>query len=683
MKLSGKYLLLIIAVLLPSPVFARDFTVPSSWEKVAEAQYGDIYLISIKGGWIAWMEKKLDPNTAKFRAPSFFVGLYRKQLGVNDIETLIEPAKSKIAGDNFILGPCGVISSGYRGDYYRQMLFPVKPDATNSLHPKIEQPSLWELRRKELGEGKNMPIRIYKDAILCIHGRYNNEGLCLIPFDGRKCDLTKKEVVLEPTNTSIYDACWDGNYILYSTGKTLGLLDRQSKKKLITFQSNKDNFRFTNIFIEDDFVYFCLNEEILRFSVTKKTLERMTTPGLLLYPIAFEPEKFIGLFKTDNRFNGILEVDLASGEVRKYDFPLSRYHKGGNYLRASSQFFSFVPDGNYTSSEHIYYCGDASGDKMLTAYKNALYLVPKTKDESMTWPSFGWTRTMRDNVKDILTIRDSNDQEIRWYRKDTFIAAAVQAVSEMAKPEQNHRHLESLVREAAHNGAKVVVLPEMAITGYMSYDLKTTWQVEGKELTKGLKGLAPKDYAEEKIKPTGAFANLANSLNIYLTVPFLEFDTKTGKYYNTVLLMSPNGMNIKHYRKLNPWPFAERGWADKGNLGNVYLDTRYGRVALLICYDINFEPPNLKGLGVDHLLYSIAWVDGKDSRWFSVNLPAIAKANNINIIGANWTVPVGSHPDWHGYGKSLIISREGKILAKTDRDIGERIIYAELPIAKK
>jgi predicted amidohydrolase len=663
--------------------------VPSSWEKVAEAQYGDICLICIKGGWIAWMEKKLDPNTAMHRAQSFFVRLYRKQLGINDIETLIEPEKSKIGGDTFILGSGGVVSSGYSGDYYRQMVFPVKPHTADSLQSKKEQSSLCELKRKELGEGRNMPIRIYNDAMLCINGRYNNEGLCLIPFDGRKCDFTKKEVILEPTNTSIYDACWDGNYILYSTGKTLVLLDSQSKKELFTFQLNHRFARFAAIFVEDDFVYLFLSEaeEILRFSIKRKTLERMTMPGPLSYPtnpIVFGSEKFIGVFKTKDKFNEILEVDLVSGKLEKYDFPPFKYHRqGGNFQRASSKFFYIIPDGNYTSPEYIYYCGDASINKMLAAYKNTLYLVPKTKDKPTTWPSFGWTQTMRDNVKDILIIKDSNDQEIQWYRKDTFIAAAVQAVSEMAKPEQNRQHLESLVREAAHNGATVVVLPEMAITGYMSYDLKTTWQVEGKELTEGLKGLDPKDYAEEKIKPTRAFADLANFLNIYLTVPFLEFDPKTGKYYNTVLLMTPNGMNIKHYRKLNPWPFAERGWANKGNLGNVYLDTRYGRMALLICYDINFEPPNLKELDVDHLLYSIAWVDGKDSRWFSVNLPAIAKANNMNIIGANWTVPTGSHPDWHGYGKSSIISREGEILAKTDRDIGERIIYAELPIAHR
>lgn len=169
----------------------------------------------------------------------------------------------------------------------------------------------------------------------------------------------------------------------------------------------------------------------------------------------------------------------------------------------------------------------------------------------------------------------------------------------------------------------------------------------------------------------------------YLTVPFLEYDPATKKYYNTVVLMQPSGKDQKHYRKLNPWPFAERGWASKGNLGNVYVDTPYGRMAVLICFDINFEPKNLKKLNVDHLLYPIAWVDDKNSDWFSDDLPAIAKKNNINIIGANWTIPVGSSFKWHGYGKSLVIARDGKVLAKTDRDIGERIIYAELPIVQK
>jgi len=138
---------------------------------------------------------------------------------------------------------------------------------------------------------------------------------------------------------------------------------------------------------------------------------------------------------------------------------------------------------------------------------------------------------------------------------------------------------------------------------------------------------------------------------------------------------------LPHYRKLNPWPFAERSWASKGDKGHAVLDTPYGRVALLICCDVNFEPPKLKELGVDHLLFSIAWVDDEGSDWFSVQLPAVARENGLNIVGANWSVPAGVAPRWRGYGMSKIISKEGKILSIARENVGLEILYADLPYA--
>lgn len=263
-----------------------------------------------------------------------------------------------------------------------------------------------------------------------------------------------------------------------------------------------------------------------------------------------------------------------------------------------------------------------------------------------------------------------------------FRAAAVQAISGFGSPDVNRKHLSKLVREAAGNGAKVVVLPETAITGYMSWDIKKTWQSGDKKLSHGLEGTSCEEACEtidgESVK---SIAMLADELDIYLTVPFLEKDAEEDKYYNTVVLVGPDGEVLAHYRKLNPWPWAEQGWASKGDLGNVYVDTPYGRMGLLICYDINYEPENLKKLKVDHLLYSIAWVDSANSDWFDVRLPGIAKANNINIIGANWTIPSASNPpDWYGYGKTRIIGRTGEILSKASKDISEEIVYANLEV---
>ncbi|MEX2216905.1 MAG: carbon-nitrogen hydrolase family protein [Phycisphaeraceae bacterium] len=264
----------------------------------------------------------------------------------------------------------------------------------------------------------------------------------------------------------------------------------------------------------------------------------------------------------------------------------------------------------------------------------------------------------------------------------TVRVAAIQFISAFADPAANRKGLQPLIREAAKNGAKIIVLPETAITGYMPTDLKRTWQVDNRELSGGLTGVNPKDAAETVPgQSTKAFAALAGELGIYLTIPLLEVDKKSGEYFNTIVLADPEGKIVLHYRKLNPWPWAERGWATTGDRGHQYIDSPYGRLGLLICYDINFEPPKLKKKKVDHLLYCIAWVDDENSTWFKKQLPAIAKENNLNIIGANWSLEAAiEKPDWHGYGNSLIISNEGNVMTKVKSDFGNEIIYAELKV---
>jgi len=261
----------------------------------------------------------------------------------------------------------------------------------------------------------------------------------------------------------------------------------------------------------------------------------------------------------------------------------------------------------------------------------------------------------------------------------TVRAAAVQFVSQFGKPEVNRRRLETYIREAARNGAKIVVLPETAIQGYLHSDIRTGWQVEGWTTSKRVRGVSPAHVAEPVPGPsTRAFGSLSKELGIYLTVPILEVEEGSGRYFNTLCLVGPEGGLLLHYRKLHPWPYAERGWASVGDRGLQFLDTPYGRLGLLICYDINFEPAHLRKHGVDILLYSIAWVNNAKSPWFDVRLPRIAKANGLNIIGANWAVP--QRPKWHGYGNTCIIDHTGRILARASRDIGEEVVYAGVPI---
>ena len=79
---------------------------------------------------------------------------------------------------------------------------------------------------------------------------------------------------------------------------------------------------------------------------------------------------------------------------------------------------------------------------------------------------------------------------------DTFLVAAIQSPSGFGRPEINRRELDGAVRRAASAGAAIVVLPETAVTGYMSLDLKQTWQVGNRPVSEGLAGVDPRDAAE-------------------------------------------------------------------------------------------------------------------------------------------------------------------------------------------
>src|SRR3954470_23043324 len=74
--------------------------------------------------------------------------------------------------------------------------------------------------------------------------------------------------------------------------------------------------------------------------------------------------------------------------------------------------------------------------------------------------------------------------------------AAVQCSSDLGDVEGNRKKLTALVEEAATHGAKIIVLPEAAITGYLSQDLKTNWQLPGWPIEKAFLGKDPSQFAE-------------------------------------------------------------------------------------------------------------------------------------------------------------------------------------------
>lgn len=300
----------------------------------------------------------------------------------------------------------------------------------------------------------------------------------------------------------------------------------------------------------------------------------------------------------------------------------------------------------------------------------------------------------------------------------TVMVASLQASSDIGDVAGNTAKFTTLAEEAAGNGAKFLVIPETAITGYLSQDLLTNWHVpeDGRPNHHFPRGKHPAEFAE--VAKTGPscrhFAALAAKLQCYITVPFLEVaeeaagpDTnlvlpknpqvqavtagaeqksqlvaETGeekevpkvRYFNTVCLAAPNGEIVAHYRKTSPWPTPEQSWASKGK-NPAFYDTEYGRVGLAICFDIH----SVLALYAPHqiwtLLYPIAWV-GNPVDWYRKKLPTLLRKVNCPhyIAGCNWSTDKAV--EWEGNGISTHFAPKGELMGSTNEQLGSTIVYS-------
>lgn len=132
----------------------------------------------------------------------------------------------------------------------------------------------------------------------------------------------------------------------------------------------------------------------------------------------------------------------------------------------------------------------------------------------------------------------------------------------------NLEALVKLVTAALEGGAKLVVLPEMAATGYRFPNPEVI-----RPLAEGLKG------------PTfRAFAPLAKSFKAHIVVGFVEdFE---GRLFNAALVINPEGKIECSYRKRMLY-IDDHTWANPGDLPYPSFRTPFGMATVAICMDIN------------------------------------------------------------------------------------------------
>jgi len=236
--------------------------------------------------------------------------------------------------------------------------------------------------------------------------------------------------------------------------------------------------------------------------------------------------------------------------------------------------------------------------------------------------------------------------------------------------EENLDKAERFVREAAAEGANIVLLQELFENLYFP-------QLEREELFALAHPVEGHPFLER-------FAALAGELGVVLPVSFFEHSGQA--YFNSLAMVDADGTVLGTYRKshIPDGPgYEEKYYFNPGDDGFKTWRTRYGNIGVGICWDQWFpEAARIMALkGADLLLYPTAIGSEpieagalETKRMWRRAMIGHAVSNVTYVAASN---RVGTEGNARFYGSSFIADYSGDYLVEADEE-SETIIYAEL-----
>jgi len=229
------------------------------------------------------------------------------------------------------------------------------------------------------------------------------------------------------------------------------------------------------------------------------------------------------------------------------------------------------------------------------------------------------------------------------------------------------------IREAAGRGAQIICLQELFRSQYFCRE-------EDARLF---------DLAEPIPGPTtDVLSLLARELNVVIVASIFE-RRAAGLYHNTAAVIDADGSMLGLYRKMHipddPLYF-EKFYFTPGDLGFKNFETRYARIAALVCWDQWYpEAARVAALGgADVLFYptAIGWHPAEKAEFGAAQHDAWrtiqrshAIANGIYVAAVN-RVGFEGPPDrgLEFWGASFVADPFGQVLAEASHDREETLI---------
>lgn len=238
--------------------------------------------------------------------------------------------------------------------------------------------------------------------------------------------------------------------------------------------------------------------------------------------------------------------------------------------------------------------------------------------------------------------------------------ACVQMDVSIGDVEANRRKIVERLRTAAEGGAKLVIFPECALTGYCFESLEEA---------------AP--FAEPIDGPSSrAFARACRETGVHAVIGFIEKDDSS--YYNAAMLVGPGGGGvIGNYRKVHlPFLGVDR-FLTPGNRRFEVFELPFGRIGINICYDASFPEAAraLKLLGAEIIILPTNWPTGA---WRTAEFIINARAceNHVNFAAAN---RCGVERGWEFIGRSKVADFNGDTLGEASR-LGEEMLIIDVDL---
>jgi N-carbamoylputrescine amidase len=247
-------------------------------------------------------------------------------------------------------------------------------------------------------------------------------------------------------------------------------------------------------------------------------------------------------------------------------------------------------------------------------------------------------------------------------------------------PDENLDSAIQSIRQAAKSGAQVICLPELFRTPYFC-------QSQDPEIF---------ELAEPVPGPTThALAAVAKELGVVIIGSVFEKRTE-GVYHNSAVVLDADGRMAGVYRKMHipddPL-YYEKYYFTPGDLGFQAIDTRFGTVGTLVCWDQWFpEAARLSTLQGSVLLAyptAIGWHPSEKARFGKEQLAAWqiiqrshAIANGVFVVAVNRVghegPPDGGLEFW---GHSFVADPFGVVLAEATSD-GPEVLVVECDLGR-